>query len=252
MKDLVELINNELTVLDQKEELELSRDWSSPGKLDSAELKRFKAKLDSGLDEQTSERIEPALFKGKALVDDRHPASHILQIYVDALRNQLEWVRLLSHLLGVHTQDLAELETFNFEIKELNSLIDSSKRRLIDILSNSGARNHLENIEKTEQIKSSLQIDMASVEDLVQRSRGLKAFAMRKQKLRSPKNRCRCLVDFTNSEASFRREEECVVEENAQRLKWKISTGQGQSICAPSVCFTLLAVDEEAVTAAEL
>ncbi len=252
MKDLVELVNNELTILDQKEEIELSRDWSSPSKLHSSELKNFKVKLDCELNDQILNKIEPALYKGKALIDEKHPASNILKIYVDALANQLEWIKLLSYMLGVHTQDLADFETFNFEIKELNSLIDSSKRKLIDILSNSGPKSYLENIEKTEQIKNSLQIDMASIEDLVHRSKSLKPFVLRKQKLISPKNRCKCLVDFANSEASFRKNEECVVDDNTQRLKWKIITEQGQSICAPSVCFTLLAVDEDAVTAAEM
>ena len=220
------------------------------------------------------------MYKGNALIDEKHPASNTIRIYVDALANQLEWIKILSHLLGIHSHDLAEVETVinsffnfsglsskytfylkfflpsytqsNFEIKELNSLIDSSKRKLLDVLSNSCPNTYLDNIEKTEQIKNSLQIDMASIDDLVHRSRSIKPFSLRKQKLRSPKNKCKCLVDFTNSEANFRANEECVVDENAQRLKWRILTEQGQSVYAPSVCFTLLAIDEDAVNAAEL
>lgn len=41
LKDLVEAVNNELSVLDKFEEVELNRDWSSPNKLDSFELQKF-------------------------------------------------------------------------------------------------------------------------------------------------------------------------------------------------------------------
>lgn len=119
-------------------------------------------------------------------------------------------------------------------------------------MSNSGSKNYIENIEKADEIKKSLEVDQVTVEDLIQRSQMLKAFGLRKQKLRSPKNVCKCLIDFTNAEISLSKNEECVVEENVQRAKWKVLTNHGQTVLVPSVCFTLQAVDEDAVNAAEL
>lgn len=42
VKEFLTLVNDELYFLDQKEEIELSRDWSMPEKLDSFELTLFK------------------------------------------------------------------------------------------------------------------------------------------------------------------------------------------------------------------
>lgn len=187
------------------------------------------------------------------LIDEKHPASNIIQVYIHALSNQLDWIQQLSHLLGVHLRDLKELETFNSNIKKMNDLIDSSKRSLLDILSNSGNRNYLENIVKTDELKNSLVLYLSEISNtLVGKSQKLKPFSMRKHKLRSPRNRAKVLVDFVNFEAELRKGEECTVDDNAQRDKWKIMTDDGRVQIAPSVCFTLLSADEDSVNNAEL
>ena len=42
MKDFVKSVNEELHFLDEKEEIELTRDWSTPSKLESANLLNYK------------------------------------------------------------------------------------------------------------------------------------------------------------------------------------------------------------------
>ena len=74
---------------------------------------------------------------------------------------------------------------------------------------------------------------------------------MRKLKIKSPNNRCKCLIDFANTEMEFQRDEECIIEDNAQRIKWKVMTNDGMSVLVPSVCFTLLAVDGDALNLSE-
>jgi hypothetical protein len=42
LRDFVKLINEEMRFLEQKEEVEVTRDWSSPSKLNSSQLKKYK------------------------------------------------------------------------------------------------------------------------------------------------------------------------------------------------------------------
>ncbi len=42
LKDFVKSVNEELHFLDEKEEIELTRDWSTPAKLESANLLNYK------------------------------------------------------------------------------------------------------------------------------------------------------------------------------------------------------------------
>ncbi len=252
LQELVSAVNTQLTILDQKEDVEVKRDWSTPDKLNSVELETFKTNFDNALNKQIINQIQPILNKGQVLIDEKHPARDIVQVYINALSNQLDWIQQLSHLLGVHLRDLKEVEAFNDAIKHVNDSVDMSKRSLLDILSSATAKPYAENIEDAEELKRTLTLYLSEIDTLVIKSQELKSFGMRKQKLRSPKNRCRALVDFVNFEAEFRKNEECTVDDNTQRVKWKIMTDDGEMQIAPSVCFTLLAVDEDAVNAAEL
>ena len=74
---------------------------------------------------------------------------------------------------------------------------------------------------------------------------------MRKQKLKSPNDKCQCLMNFTNADTDFEVDEVCLIEENSQRIKWKVQTDEGEVVSVPSVCFNLIARDEDAVNAAE-
>ena len=42
LKDFVKSVNEELHFLDEKEEIELTRDWSTPSKLESTNLLNYK------------------------------------------------------------------------------------------------------------------------------------------------------------------------------------------------------------------
>lgn len=117
LRDFVESVNTELLTLDQKEEVELTRDWSTPNKLDTDLLQSYKKTLDEELNSQEANKIQPALNKGNALVEEKHPASHIIKIYMEALGNQLEWVKQLSNLLELHSKNLIDVETVCFSLK---------------------------------------------------------------------------------------------------------------------------------------
>lgn len=61
--------------------------------------------------------IEPIMLKGQALINDKHPASSLIKSYTDSLSEQLELLKTLSHLLGIHLKKLVLLQTVRIQLK---------------------------------------------------------------------------------------------------------------------------------------
>lgn len=78
--DYVKQINDEIFFLDQKEQIELSRDWSSPNKLDSSNLKQYKKNLDYELEKRLVININPIKLLAQTMLNENHPASHHIKV----------------------------------------------------------------------------------------------------------------------------------------------------------------------------
>ena len=98
LKDFVKSVNDELHYLDEKEVIELNRDWSSPNKLNSSSLVNFKKNLESELNARLIDNIEPIMLLGQALISDKHPASNIYKV---SLRFSVEMSEKMGDLRHV-------------------------------------------------------------------------------------------------------------------------------------------------------
>lgn len=115
------------------------------------------------------------------------------------------------------------------------------------MLTSSSQKNYVESIEKIDQIKKELQSISTSLDSLHKKSKQLTPFSLRRQKLKSPYNKCKCLINYKKSQLNIQQDEECHIEDNSQKIKWKIVKANGQSGFVPSVCFILPPVDEDSV-----
>lgn len=76
---------------------------------------------------------------------------------------------------------------------------------------------------------------------------------MRRQKLNAPNNTCKCLVNYQDdNKIVIKQDEECKLDDNSLRNKWKITNKNYVSATVPSVCFVLTASDEDTVEMAQL
>lgn len=116
LEEFVKLVNEQLYRLDQIEELELTRDWSSPHKLSHSSLTSHQKTLDEELRLRSMSYVEPINTYGRALIADNHPAANHVRTYLDTVNQHLDWVKQLASLLGVHLKSLGELENVSFSI----------------------------------------------------------------------------------------------------------------------------------------
>lgn len=131
--DFIKQVNEEIFYLDQKEQLELNRDWSSPNKLDSFSLKQYKKNLDYDLERRMLTNISPIKHLAQAMINEKHPAANhinvfftpffqfllfflifVFQTHTEALLEHFNWINDLSYLLSVHLNHLTDFESVNF------------------------------------------------------------------------------------------------------------------------------------------
>ncbi|CAF0712702.1 unnamed protein product [Brachionus calyciflorus] len=246
LKDFVKQINDEMFYLDQKEEVEINRDWSSPSKLDSSSLKQYKKNLDYELERRLKINIHPLKVLGQALINDKHPAANHIRTYIETLSEHFNWINQLSFLLSNHLYHLTDYESFKSEYNKLSDRIEQFRHNLTNVISNSTHKNYSETIEKLDKMLSELSGFKSKLESLSNKSKSITPFHLRKQKLKSPYNKCKCLINYKRSQFNIRQNEECIIEDNTQKTKWKVlKPGTNQSSFVPSVCFLLPPPDEE-------
>lgn len=76
-------MNEEIFYLDQKEQLELNRDWSNPDKLDSFTLKQYKKNLDYDLERRMQINISPIKLLAQSMINEKHPAANHINVCVE-------------------------------------------------------------------------------------------------------------------------------------------------------------------------
>ena len=220
--------------------------------------------------------IEPIMLKGQALINDKHPASSLIKSYTDSLSEQLELLKTLSHLLGIHLKKLVLLQTVRIQLK-LNlscsclsnpgcflaqfqadcreaskqlAFHKSNLRSLLNEPSQTSSEDELnENREKAETLLTGLTDLHGNIENLANRAKQLEPFQQRKIRLVDPYNKCRCLVKLQRCQMSLEENEVCLIEDNSQKFKWKIKKTVGPQNQAvhllPSVFFSLLGFDND-------
>ncbi|XP_031818078.1 microtubule-actin cross-linking factor 1 isoform X23 [Sarcophilus harrisii] len=244
----------ELIWLNEKEEEELAFDWSDNNPNITAK-KNYFSELTMELDEK-QDVFRSLQDTAEQLSLENHPAKQTVEAYSAAIQSQWQWMKQLCHCVEQHVKensayfqffsDARDLETF------LKNLQDSIKRkyscdhntslsRLEDLLQDSMAQD-----EKEQLIQSK-----SSVASLVGRSKTIIQL-----KPRNPdhvlKNTIsiKAICDYRQIEITICKNDECVLEDNSQRTKWKVISPTGNEAMVPSVCFLIPPPNKDATEVA--
>ena len=88
------------------------------------------------------------------------------------------------------------------------------------------------------------------VESLVGRSKELSPLRQRGQRQSNPRTLL-ALCSYKQLQMSITRDEECVLLDNTQKVKWRVCNSRGQEGLVPAVCFTVPPPDRDAIAYAE-
>ncbi|XP_046442948.1 microtubule-actin cross-linking factor 1-like isoform X3 [Daphnia pulex] len=250
LQDFIQSATTELIWLNEKEEIEISRDWSSKS-LNVTEIERYYEALMSEL-EKREIQVSAVQDRGEALVLQHHPASKCVEAYMTALSTQWKWLLQLTLCLETHLRHAAVYHNFFTEVQKCEQWCIIQDQLLNSTYSQSEFT--LDEGEKLLKEMQDLREDLSHyssvVEALYERSREVVPLKQRRSSLRQP-IAVTSICIYKQVEVSIGKDEVCKLVNNSSKTKWKVVTSNGVECQVPSVCLLIPPPDPEAAEAAD-
>ncbi|KAM9320102.1 microtubule-actin cross-linking factor 1 [Gastrophryne carolinensis] len=247
--DFVSRATAQIIWLNEKEEEELAYDWSD-GNANMKSKKEYFSELSEEL-EQKQDMIQSLQETAELLSLENHPAKQTVEAYSAAVVSQWQWVQQLCLCVEQHIRENSAYFQFFSDVRDsevyLKNLQESIKRKY------SSDRNTSMN-----RLEDMLQDSMDEKEQLIQSKTTVASLVGRSKNIvqLKPRNPEHCLngtlpikaiCDYRQIEITISRNEECVLEDNSQRTKWKVISTTGNEAMVPSVCFLIPPPNKEAM-----
>ncbi|XP_060703661.1 microtubule-actin cross-linking factor 1 isoform X11 [Hemiscyllium ocellatum] len=251
LHSFVSKVTTELIWLNEKEEEELAYDWSDNNTNISAKKEYF-TELKKEL-EQKQKVIISHQETGEHLSLENHPARQTVEAYSAALKTQWHWIKQLCCCVEQHVKDNTAYFQFLSDIKEAEQYL----RNLQETIKRKYKCDRTSGLSKLEDL---LQDSMDEKEQLIKYKSSIASLVGRAKtivqlKPRNPDNALKTTIpikaicDYRQIEITVCKNDECVLEDNSHRTKWKVISPTGNEAMVPSVCFTIPAPNEEAIDA---
>ncbi|XP_078093974.1 microtubule-actin cross-linking factor 1 isoform X16 [Mustelus asterias] len=249
LHNFVSKVTTELIWLNEKEEEELAYDWSDNNTNISAKKEYF-IELKKEL-EQKQKVIKSHQESGEQLSLENHPAKQTVEAYSAALKTQWHWIRQLCCCVEQHVKDNTAYFQFLSDIKEAEQYL----RNLQETIKRKYKCDRTSGLSKLEDL---LQDSMDEKEQLIKYKSSIASLVGRAKtivqlKPRNPDNTLKATIpikaicDYRQIEITVCKNDECVLEDNSHRTKWKVISPTGNEAMVPSVCFIIPAPNQEAI-----
>ncbi|XP_009959309.1 PREDICTED: microtubule-actin cross-linking factor 1-like [Leptosomus discolor] len=239
----------ELIWLNEKEEEELAYDWSDSNP-NIAAKKNYFSELTTELEEK-QDIFRSLQDTAELLSLENHPAKQTVEAYSAAVQTQWQWIKQLCLCVEQHVKENAAYFQFFSDAREsetyLRNLQDSIKRKY--------SCDHNTSLTRLEDL---LQDSMDEKEQLIQSKSSVASLVGRSKTIvqlrpRNPEHLVKgtipikAVCDYRQIEITICRNDECVLEDNSQRTKWKVISPTGNEAMVPSVCFLIPPPNKEAI-----
>ncbi|NXG17488.1 MACF1 factor, partial [Grallaria varia] len=239
----------ELIWLNEKEEEELAYDWSDNNP-NIAAKKNYFSELTAELEEK-QDVFRSLQDTAELLSLENHPAKQTVEAYSAAVQTQWQWIKQLCLCVEQHVKENTAYFQFFSDAREsetyLRNLQDSIKRKY--------SCDHNTSLTRLEDL---LQDSMDEKEQLIQSKSSVASLVGRSKTIvqlrpRNPEHVVKSTIpikavcDYRQIEITICRNDECVLEDNSQRTKWKVISPTGNEAMVPSVCFLIPPPNKEAI-----
>uniref|UniRef100_A0A2I3MQE6 Microtubule actin crosslinking factor 1 n=1 Tax=Papio anubis TaxID=9555 RepID=A0A2I3MQE6_PAPAN len=239
----------ELIWLNEKEEEELAYDWSDNNSNISAKRNYF-SELTMELEEK-QDVFRSLQDTAELLSLENHPAKQTVEAYSAAVQSQLQWMKQLCLCVEQHVKENTAYFQFFSDARELESFL----RNLQDSIKRKYSCDHNTSLSRLEDL---LQDSMDEKEQLIQSKSSVASLVGRSKtivqlKPRSPDHllkstiSVKAICDYRQIEITICKNDECVLEDNSQRTKWKVISPTGNEAMVPSVCFLIPPPNKDAI-----
>uniref|UniRef100_A0A1A8EJA6 Microtubule-actin crosslinking factor 1 n=2 Tax=Nothobranchius korthausae TaxID=1143690 RepID=A0A1A8EJA6_9TELE len=252
LQTFVSHCTEELIWLNEREEEEISFDWSDSSSNMNAKKEAYsEVKLELAEKQEVMRSLQETASR---LCQENHPAKQTVEAYSAALQTQWQWVDQLCVCVEQHLKDNTTYFQFTSDARDCESYL----RQLQDAIRRQYSCDRNSRLAKLEDLlqdsmeeKEQLIKYRSTVASLVGRSKTV--VQLRPRSAESPLDAAtpiRAVCDYKQIEITINRGEECVLEDNSQRTKWKVISPTGNEAMVPSVCFTVPPPNQEAIDSA--
>uniref|UniRef100_A0ABD2XTK8 Calponin-homology (CH) domain-containing protein n=1 Tax=Trichogramma kaykai TaxID=54128 RepID=A0ABD2XTK8_9HYME len=250
LDDFIQAATNELVWLNNKEETEITRDWSDKS-LDVDAIEKYYEVLMSDLEKREAQ-FTAVQERGEAIMLQGHPASRTIEAYISAMQSQWAWLLQLTLCLEVHLKYSRERQLFFQQVQEAEQWIVKKNQLLTS--SYSQTEFDLDDGEVLLKGMQSLRKELNDYGDhiynLTKRAESIVPVRQRSEPIHRP-IRVTCICVYNQVNILINPNEQCTLYDNSGRLKWKVKNSSGQESLVPGVCFSLQPPDDEALMAVE-
>ncbi|XP_071036383.1 microtubule-actin cross-linking factor 1 isoform X6 [Parasteatoda tepidariorum] len=248
--DFIQSATNELIWMNEKEEIEINRDWSSKT-LNIPEIEDYQRALTIEL-EKREVQFNSVQDRGESLVLQKHPASKCIEAYLAAMQTQWSWLLQLMSCLDVHLKYAFIYHQFFDDAKECQQWLKQIENRLSTTYSrqNFSIDEGERLMKEMQDLRDELSHYSNVVSSLIERSKDIAPLKQRRQPLPRPL-RITAVCSFKQQSMTVSKDEQCWLHDNSNRTKWKIINSLGMEGMVPSVCFVIPPPNPEALELAE-
>ncbi|XP_078085939.1 plectin-like isoform X6 [Mustelus asterias] len=251
LNTFVSMATKELMWLNDKEEEEVSYDWSERNTNMAAKKDTY-----SGLMKELElkeKKVNSIQNTGDKLLRDAHPAKQTIEAFMAALQTQWSWILQLCCCIEAHLKENTAYFQYFSDVKDsenfLKKLQDSIKKkyscdrsitvtRLEDLLQDS-----IEEKEQLSDYKSHLTGLSKRAKTIVQLKPRNPAHPLKANLM------VEAVCDYKQMEIMVNKGDEYILLNNSQPKKWKVVGPSGNEALVPSVCFTVPPPNKEALDA---
>uniref|UniRef100_A0A914UJG8 SH3 domain-containing protein n=1 Tax=Plectus sambesii TaxID=2011161 RepID=A0A914UJG8_9BILA len=234
----------ELVWINEREEIEVTRNWSDINQLDLPMLQNYYKQLLHEI-ELREDQFNSVHNQGAALLNQGHPAVHVIEVYLTTMQSQWDWLLSLSKCLEVHLTDALNLKSFMEEAQTCEEWMEKQFELLESHYNRSDFT--LEEGEKylreLDEIKDMLDKYHSLLMSLIERSRHISPLWQRGERI-TRQIPVIALCEYNDRNISLRRGDECMLLDNSDLIRWFVRGPDGSEGQVPSVVFRLPPPDE--------
>ncbi|XP_017784158.1 PREDICTED: dystonin isoform X28 [Nicrophorus vespilloides] len=248
--DFIQSATNELHWLNEKEEIELSRDWSDIH-MNLHAVEKYYESLMSEL-EKREIQFGAVQDRGESLVLQNHPACKLIEAHMAAMQEQWAWLLQLTHCLEEHLKNAHNYQSFYKDIataeqwlKEKNDVMNSEY---------SQGEFNLDTGERLLQGMQTLRTELnefaEQIQNLTVRAQDVVPLKLRRLPVTRPLSVI-ALCSYKQNNFAIEKNKTCTLTDNSGRIKWRVHNDKRVDCQVPGVCFVIPPPDNEALDAVD-
>ncbi|XP_060807173.1 dystonin isoform X16 [Amyelois transitella] len=250
LQDFLQSATAELNWLNEKEQVELSRDWADPH-INLPAVQHYYEQLMSSL-EKRELQFSNVIDRGEALIAQHHPASKTIESHLQVMQSQWAWVLQLTLCLETHLKHTTQYHNFFEEVKEAEKWIQKREEALNTTFSQSEfTLDQGERLLKGMQdLREELNAHGSVVSKLVEEAQEIRPVKQRKAPVTRPL-RAETVCAYKHANVAIEKGSAVTVVDNSGRSRWRARLGgAGTEVQLPGAVLALPPPCQDALDAA--